>query len=91
MEVINSHQSKSYSPVAVTDSVTISFTKVTNGGEVVVSGRATKQGKEAASVNYYGKNGSLVVSLRPLSVLDLSEQAALLGAVPGYINEILTE
>lgn len=91
MEVINSHQSKSYSPVAVTENVTAAFTKVTNSDGTVVSGRVTKQGKEAATVNYYGKNESLVVSIRPLSALDLTEQNALMAAVPGYINEILSE
>ena len=91
MEVINSHQSKSYSPVAVTENVTAAFTKVTNSDGTVVSGRVTKQGKEVATVNYYGKNESLVVSIRPLSALDLTEQNALMAAVPGYINEILSE
>lgn len=91
MEIINSHQSKSYSPVAVTENVTAAFTKVTNSDGTVVSGRVTKQGKEVATINYYGKNESLVVSIRPLSALDLTEQNALMAAVPGYINEILSE
>lgn len=91
MQEINSVLSKSYSPVAVTESVTAAFTKVTNSDGTVVSGRVTKQGKEVATVNYYGKNESLVVSIRPLSALDLTEQNALMAAVPGYINEILSE
>lgn len=91
MQEINSVLSKSYSPVAVTENVTAAFTKVTNSDGTVVSGRVTKQGKEVATVNYYGKNESLVVSIRPLSALDLTEQNALMAAVPGYINEILSE
>ena len=91
MPEINSVLSKSYSPVAVTENVTAAFTKVTNSDGTVVSGRVTKQGKEVATVNYYGKNESLVVSIRPLSALDLTEQNALMAAVPGYINEILSE
>lgn len=91
MQEISSVLSKSYSPVAVTENVTAAFTKVTNSDGTVVSGRVTKQGKEAATVNYYGKNESLVVSIRPLSALDLTEQNALMAAVPGYINEILSE
>ena len=91
MQEINSVLSKSYSPVAVTENVTAAFTKVTNSDGTVVSGRVTKQGKEVATINYYGKNESLVVSIRPLSALDLTEQNALMAAVPGYINEILSE
>lgn len=91
MQELNSVLSKSYSPVAVTENVTAAFTKVTNSDGTVVSGRVTKAGKEAATVNYYGKNESLVVSIRPLSALDLTEQNALMAAVPGYINEILSE
>ena len=91
MQELNSVLSKSYSPVAVTENVTAAFTKVTNSDGTVVSGRVTKQGKEVATVNYYGKNESLVVSIRPLSALDLTEQNALMAAVPGYINEILSE
>lgn len=91
MQELNSVLSKSYSPVAVTENVTAAFTKVTNSDGTVVSGRVTKAGKEAATVNYYGKNDSLVVSVRPLAVLDGAEQSALFSAVPGYINEILSE
>ena len=78
MDIVNSFHSKSYSPVAVCDSVSLAFTK-------------TKQGKEAGTVNYYGKNDSLVISLRPSAVLELPEQTAVLGSVSGYINEILIE
>ena len=91
MQEINSVLSKSYSPVAVTEIVTAAFTKVTNSDGTVVSGRVTKAGKEAATVNYYGKNDSLVVSVRPLAALNGAEQNALMAAVPGYINEILSE
>ena len=91
MQEINSVLSKSYSPVAVTENVTAAFTKVTNSDGTVVSGRVTKAGKEAATVNYYGKNDSLVVSVRPLAALNGAEQNALMAAVPGYINEILSE
>lgn len=91
MQEINSVLSKSYSPVAVTENVIIAFTKVTKSDGTVVSGRVTKDGKEAATVNYYGKNDSLVVSVRPLAALDGAEQSALFTAVPGYINEILSE
>ena len=44
-----------------------------------------------ATVNYYGKNDSLVVSVRPLASLDGAELSALFNAIPGYINEILSE
>lgn len=91
MQEINSVLSKSYSPVAVTENVIIAFTKVTKSDGTVVSGRVTKDGKEAATVNYYGKNDSLVVSVRPLAALDAAEQSALFTAVPDYINEILSE
>lgn len=91
MQEINSILSKSYSPAAVTESVVIAFTKVVNPDGVLVSGRVSKQGKEAATVNYYGKSDSLVVSVRPLAALDGAEQSALFSAVPGYINEILSE
>lgn len=91
MQEINSVLSKSYSPVAVTENVTAAFTKVTNSDGTVVSGRVTKAGKEAATVNYYGKNDSLVVSVRPLASLDGAELSALFNAIPGYINEILSE
>lgn len=91
MQELNSVLSKSYSPVAVTENVTAAFTKVTNSDGTVVSGRVTKQGKEAATVNYYGKNDSLVVSVRPLAALDGAEQSALFNAIPGFINEILSE
>lgn len=91
MQEISSVLSKSYSPEAVTENVTVAFTKVTNSDGTVVSGRVTKQGKEAATVNYYGKNDSLVVSVRPLAALDGAELSALFNAVPGYINEILSE
>ena len=91
MQEISSVLSKSYSPEAVTENVTVAFTKVSNSDGTVVSGRVTKQGKEAATVNYYGKNDSLVVSVRPLAALDGAELSALFNAVPGYINEILSE
>lgn len=91
MQEISSVLSKSYSPEAVTENVTAAFTKVTNSDGTVVSGRVTKQGKEVATVNYYGKNDSLVVSCRPLASLDGAELNALFSAVPGYINEILSE
>lgn len=91
MDIVNSFHSKSYSPVAVCDSVSLAFTKTVSSEGVVVSGRVTKQGKEAGTVNYYGKNDSLVISLRPSAVLELPEQTAVLGSVPGYINEILIE
>ena len=91
MQEISSVLSKSYSPEAVTENVTVAFTKVTNSDGTVVSGRVTKQGKEVATVNYYGKNDSLVVSVRPLAALDGAELSALFNAVPGYINEILSE
>lgn len=91
MQELNSVLSKSYSPVAVTENVTAAFTKVTSSDGTVVSGRVTKAGKEVATVNYYGKNDSLVVSVRPLAALDAAEQSSLFTAVPGYINEILSE
>lgn len=91
MQEISSVLSKSYSPEAVTENVTVAFTKVTNSDGTVVSGRVTKQGKEAATVNYYGKNDSLVVSVRPLAALDGEELSALFSAIPGFINEILSE
>ena len=91
MQEISSVLSKSYSPEAVTENVTVAFTKVSNSDGTVVSGRVTKQGKEAATVNYYGKNDSLVVSVRPLAGLDGAELNALFNAVPGFINEILSE
>lgn len=91
MEVFNSHRSISYSPEAVSENVTVAFTKVTNSDGTVVSGRVAKQGKEAATVNYYGKNDSLVVSVRPLASLDGAELSALFNAIPGFINEILSE
>ena len=67
MQELNSVLSKSYSPEAVSENVTVAFTKVTQSDGTVVSGRVAKQGKEAATVNYYGKNDSLVVSVRPLA------------------------
>ena len=91
MKELNSVLSKSYTPEVVSENVTVAFTKVTNSDGTVVSGRVTKQGKEVATVNYYGKNDSLVVSVRPLAALDGAELSALFCAVPGYINEILSE
>lgn len=91
MQELNSVLSKSYSPEAVSENVTVAFTKVTQSDGTVVSGRVAKQGKEAATVNYYGKNDSLVVSVRPLSGLDGEELSALFNAIPGFINEILSE
>lgn len=91
MDIVNSFQSKSYSPVTVCDSVSLAFTKTVSSEGVVISGRVAKQGKETGTVNYYGKNDSLVISLRPSEALDLSEQTAVLGSVPGYINEILSQ
>ena len=91
MKELNSVLSKSYTPEVVSENVTASFTKVTNSDGTVVSGRVTKQGKEVGTVNYYGKNDSLVVSVRPLASLDGAELNALFRAVPGYINEILSE
>lgn len=91
MQEISSVLSKSYNPETVSENVTVAFTKVTNSDGTVVSGRVTKQGKEAATVNYYGKNDSLVVSVRPLAALDGAELSALFNAVPGFINEILSE
>lgn len=91
MQELNSVLSKSYSPEAVSENVTVAFTKVTQSDGTVVSGRVSKQGKEAATVNYYGKNDSLVVSVRPLAGLDGEELSALFNAIPGYINEILSE
>ena len=91
MQEISSVLSKSYNPETVSENVTVAFTKVTNSDGTVVSGRVTKQGKEAATVNYYGKNDSLVVSVRPLAALDGAELSALFNAIPGFINEILSE
>ncbi len=91
MQEISSVLSKSYNPETVAENVTVAFTKVTNSDGTVVSGRVTKQGKEVATVNYYGKNDSLVVSVRPLASLDGAELSALFNAIPGYINEILSE
>lgn len=91
MKELNSVLSKSYTPEVVSENVTASFTKVTNSDGTVVSGRVTKQGKEVGTVNYYGKNDSLVVSVRPLASLDGAELNALFSAIPGFINEILSE
>lgn len=91
MKELNSVLSKSYTPEVVSENVTASFTKVTNSDATVVSGRVTKQGKEVGTVNYYGKNDSLVVSVRPLASLDGAELNALFSAIPGFINEILSE
>ena len=91
MQEISSVLSKSYNPETVSENVTVAFTKVTNSDGTVVSGRVPKQGKDAATVNYYGKNDSLVVSVRPLAALDGAELSALFNAIPGFINEILSE
>ena len=83
--------SKTYTPVAVSESATVTFNKVTVSGNVTINGRIVRNSAEIGQVSYNTKSGALIVKLYPLTDLTTIDQSAILGSLPGYINELLTE
>lgn len=82
--------SKTYKPISLSDTATITFTKVINSGNLTINGRVSKNSAEVGQVSYNEKSGALIVKLT-LKELTTLEQTALLKSLPGYINEILSE
>lgn len=77
-------------PISLSDAATVTFTKVINSGNTIVNGRVSKKSVEVGQVSYNEKSGAMIVKFA-LKELTEVEQTALLGSLPGYVNELLTE
>ena len=51
--------SKTYTPVAVSESATVTFNKVTVSGIVTINGRIVRNSEEIGQVSYNTKSGAL--------------------------------
>ncbi len=80
-----------YDPEKVTESVEITFTKVTGSGNTTINGQIRKEGAVVGSVSYDERGGFLITSLKPYASLTSEEVSAVHSSIPGYVQEMLEE
>lgn len=89
MKEKTANSSKTFEPEAVTDNVSVEFTRREDSKGVAITGRVVKNDIEVGRVSYSNKDsGYFMIDLKPVDALDKEEQKALFVKVPDWIEEI---